>query len=99
VDGGWAYLGSANLTGAGLGAKHVDARNFELGLLTEDFDVIDRVRALFQAVWSGAECGSCRRRAVCPDPIGEAVPRRRATAARGPRLGRARRLQRGSARR
>lgn len=93
VDGAWAYLGSANLTGAGLGAKHADARNFELGLLTEDFDIIDRVRALFQAVWSGAECGTCRLRAVCPDPIGEAVARRRGTA-RGPRLGRARRLAR-----
>jgi phosphatidylserine/phosphatidylglycerophosphate/cardiolipin synthase-like enzyme len=99
VDGAWAYLGSANLTGAGLGAKHPDARNFELGLLTEDFDVIDRVRALFQAVWSGAECGTCRLRAVCPDPIGEAAPRKRAASARGPRLGRARRLPRASSRR
>jgi hypothetical protein len=75
-----------------LGAKHADSRNFELGLLTEDFDVIDRVRALFQAVWSGAECGTCRLRSVCPDPIGEAAPRRRAS--RAPRLGRARRLVR-----
>ena len=90
VDGGWAYVGSANLTGAGLGAKHADKRNFELGLLTEDFDVIDRVRALFQAVWSGAECGTCRLRAVCPDPIGAAAPRKRRGQA--PRLGRARRL-------
>lgn len=94
VDGAWAYLGSANLTGAGLGAKHADARNFELGLLTEDFDILDRVRALFQAVWSGAECGTCRLRAVCPDPIGEAAPRRRTARERVPRLGRARRLVR-----
>ncbi|MGO9829956.1 MAG: phospholipase D family protein [Myxococcaceae bacterium] len=94
VDGAWAYLGSANLTGAGLGAKHADARNFELGVLTEDFDVLDRLRALFQAVWSGAECGTCRLRAVCPDPIGEATPRRRTSPTRGLRLGRARRLVR-----
>jgi phosphatidylserine/phosphatidylglycerophosphate/cardiolipin synthase-like enzyme len=93
VDGAWAYLGSANLTGAGLGAKHADTRNFELGLLTEDFDVIDRLRALFSSVWSGAECGTCRLRAVCPDPIGEAVARRRA-APGGVRLGHARRLVR-----
>jgi phosphatidylserine/phosphatidylglycerophosphate/cardiolipin synthase-like enzyme len=97
VDGAFAYLGSANLTGAGLGAKHPDARNFELGLLTEDFDVVDRVKALFQAVWSGAECGTCRLRAVCPDPIGPAAPRPRPSR-RGqrPRLGRARRLPRAS---
>ena len=94
VDGAWAYLGSANLTGAGLGAKHVDARNFELGFLTEDFDVLDRLRALFQAVWSGAECGTCRLRAVCPDPIGEATPRRKGSASSCLRLGRARRLVR-----
>lgn len=74
VDGGWVYLGSANLTGAGLGAKDKDRRNFELGFVTEDFDVIDRVSALFQAVWSGAECGPCKLRSVCPDPIGVAKP-------------------------
>ena len=94
VDGAWAYLGSANLTGAGLGAKHADARNFELGLLTEDFDVLDRLRALFQAVWSGAECGSCRLRAVCPDPIGEATRRCPVRASGGLRLGHSRRLVR-----
>ena len=93
VDGAWLYLGSANLTGAGLGAKHPDARNFELGMVTEDFDTIDRVTALFESVWSGAECGRCRLRSVCPDPIGPPAPRpgRRD----GVRLGRARRLRRG----
>jgi phosphatidylserine/phosphatidylglycerophosphate/cardiolipin synthase-like enzyme len=94
VDGAWAYLGSANLTGAGLGAKHADARNFELGVLTEDFDVIDRVRALFSAVWTGDECATCRLRAVCPDPIGAGLPRRQKRAA-GVHLGHARRLVRG----
>src|SRR5688572_30507137 len=39
VDGAWLYLGSANLTGAGLGAKHEHKRNFELGFVTEDFPV------------------------------------------------------------
>ena len=62
VDKAWLYLGSANLTGAGLGAKGEGRRNFELGICTEDFDTIDRVSALFEAVWSGAECGACRLR-------------------------------------
>jgi len=92
VDGAWIYLGSANLTGAGLGAKHADGRNFELGFVTEDFDTVDRVTALFESVWSGAECGRCRLRAVCPDPIGPAAPRR--TRQDGIRLGRPRRLRR-----
>jgi phosphatidylserine/phosphatidylglycerophosphate/cardiolipin synthase-like enzyme len=73
VDGAWIYLGSANLTGAGLGAKHAARRNFEVGFVTEDFDVIDRIRALFESIWSGAECGPCRVRELCPDPIGAAT--------------------------
>lgn len=88
VDGAWVYLGSANLTGAGLGAKAEGRRNFELGLCTEDFDTVDRVKALFEAVWSGAECASCKLRRVCPDPIGEPEPRSLV------RLGKARRLGR-----
>ena len=88
VDGAWAYIGSANLTGAGLGAKGEGKRNFELGLCTEDFETVDRVQALFEAVWSGAECGSCKLRSVCPDPISRSE--RPALV----RLGRARRLRR-----
>lgn len=97
VDGAWLYLGSANLTGAGLGAKHGDGRNFELGLVTEDFDTIDTVSALFEAVWSGAECGKCRLFDVCPDPIGSGPPKKPRGRSRGSTaivLGRARRLGR-----
>ncbi len=90
VDRAWLYLGSANLTGAGLGAKHADARNFELGFVTEDFDVIDRVAALHESIWSGNECGTCRLRAQCPDPLGPPRP----NASSSIRLGRPRRLAR-----
>lgn len=100
VDGAWAYLGSANLTGAGLGAKGEDSRNFELGFVTEDFEVIDRAVALYESVWSGAECRSCKLRSVCPDPILPAsagvAPQERSG---GSRLGRARRLERPATRR
>jgi phosphatidylserine/phosphatidylglycerophosphate/cardiolipin synthase-like enzyme len=75
VDGAWVYLGSANLTGAGLGAKAEGRRNFELGVCTEDFETVDRVKALFEAIWSGAECAACKLRSVCPDPIGKPAPR------------------------
>jgi hypothetical protein len=78
VDGAWVYLGSANLTGAGLGAKDEHRRNFELGFVTEDFDVIDRVTALYESVWGGAECGPCRVRESCPDPLGPATPKKAA---------------------
>jgi phosphatidylserine/phosphatidylglycerophosphate/cardiolipin synthase-like enzyme len=86
VDRAWVYLGSANFTGAGLGAKSEGKRNFELGFCTEDFETVDRAQALFESIWTGAECASCRLRRVCPDPIGE--PARRSPV----RLGRARRL-------
>jgi phosphatidylserine/phosphatidylglycerophosphate/cardiolipin synthase-like enzyme len=88
VDGAWTYLGSANLTGAGLGAKGDGRRNFELGFCTEDFDTIDRARALFEAVWTGAECATCKLRRLCPDPIGEAAPRSLVRLGRSRRLGR-----------
>ncbi len=34
IDGKFAYSGSANLTGAGLGIKSADTRNFESGFVT-----------------------------------------------------------------
>jgi phosphatidylserine/phosphatidylglycerophosphate/cardiolipin synthase-like enzyme len=98
VDQAWVYLGSANLTGAGLGARHDDKRNFEMGFVTEDFEVIDQVTALFESVWTGHECGSCRLRDLCPDPIGGPLPRAKGARGRKRRkdpgivLGRSRRL-------
>jgi phosphatidylserine/phosphatidylglycerophosphate/cardiolipin synthase-like enzyme len=88
VDRAWAYLGSANLTGAGLGAKGPGKRNFELGFVTEDFDVIDRISTLYESIWSGAECATCKLRRACPDPIGPAAGR-----ASPMRLGHSRRLR------
>jgi len=95
VDGAWLYLGSANLTGAGLGAKSPNGRNFELGFVTEDFDTIDRTSALFDAVWSGAECRTCRLHGDCPDPIGPGPKRKKKSTARsGVVLGRSKRFGR-----
>jgi phosphatidylserine/phosphatidylglycerophosphate/cardiolipin synthase-like enzyme len=68
VDGEHLYLGSANLTGAGLGAKGDGKRNFELGFWTDDFALLDQVQELFQELWDGLPCGSCALRDICPDP-------------------------------
>lgn len=65
------YLGSANLTGAGLGAKADGRRNFEIGFWTESTDLIDRVLTQFNALWEGHRCDTCRRRNVCPEPLEE----------------------------
>ena len=69
ADGAWLYLGSANFTGAGLGAKNDGRRNFELGVLTEDDVLLDATQARFERIWRGKECASCKLRNVCPKPI------------------------------
>ena len=63
------YLGSANFTGAGLGARSAGRRNFELGILSDDEYLLDRVQSRFDAIWSGRECKSCKLRRLCPKPI------------------------------
>lgn len=71
ADGTWMYLGSANLTGAGLGAKGPRRRNFEAGIVTDDPGVIDPVADMLQAVFSGERCGDCGRKPHCPVPLEE----------------------------
>ena len=70
VDGALAYLGSANWTGAGLGAKGEGRRNFELGLLSRDDLLLDEVQAFFDAIWHGQPCAGCKLRDECPQPLG-----------------------------
>jgi phosphatidylserine/phosphatidylglycerophosphate/cardiolipin synthase-like enzyme len=65
------YLGSANLTGAGLGAKSDGKRNFEMGVWTRSAALIDSVLDQFNTLWEGAHCTSCKRRNVCPVPLEE----------------------------
>jgi len=69
VDGAALYLGSANLTGAGLGAKGEGRRNFEAGILTDDDVLLDEMQGTFDRIWSGKECKGCRLRAECPAPL------------------------------
>jgi phosphatidylserine/phosphatidylglycerophosphate/cardiolipin synthase-like enzyme len=69
VDGAALYLGSANFTGAGLGAKGDGRRNFEMGILTDDDVLLDATQARFERIWSGKECGACKLRSVCPKPL------------------------------
>jgi phosphatidylserine/phosphatidylglycerophosphate/cardiolipin synthase-like enzyme len=69
VDGAFLYLGSANWTGAGLGAKGVGRRNFELGFATADTALLDRVQEMYDRLWNGGACSGCKLRDVCPAPL------------------------------
>jgi phosphatidylserine/phosphatidylglycerophosphate/cardiolipin synthase-like enzyme len=69
IDGRALYLGSANLTGAGLGAKGEGRRNFEMGMVTDDELWLDAAQGHFESIFSGKECKGCKLRRVCPKPL------------------------------
>src|SRR5690606_16199706 len=76
VDAQIMYVGSANLTGAGLGAKGQTRRNFEIGAWSRSPELIDAASAYFDTIWEGDHCHGCGRRDICPVPLEE--PRLRA---------------------
>jgi phosphatidylserine/phosphatidylglycerophosphate/cardiolipin synthase-like enzyme len=69
VDGQYLYIGSANFTGAGLGARGEGRRNFELGITTDDDVLLDAAQLRFDRIWQGRECGACKLRSACPKPL------------------------------
>jgi phosphatidylserine/phosphatidylglycerophosphate/cardiolipin synthase-like enzyme len=75
VDGKLLYLGSANLTGAGLGAKGDGRRNFEMGIVTDSESMLDAAQERFDRIWRGRECGSCKLRSECDKPLDMATTR------------------------
>lgn len=67
VDGRFAYIGSANITGAGMGAKGLTKRNFENGIVTDDRKLIRPIMEQFDGIWMGTRCRDCRRKEFCAD--------------------------------
>jgi phosphatidylserine/phosphatidylglycerophosphate/cardiolipin synthase-like enzyme len=65
IDGTMAYSGSANLTGAGVGAKNEHRRNFEAGILTDQPDIVARICEHFDGIWRGSHCPGCQRKEYC----------------------------------
>ena len=64
-----AYIGSANLTGAGIGMKGEHTRNFEAGILTTDPVLVESAINQFDEVWIGKFCTKCGRKRFCGDRI------------------------------
>ncbi len=69
IDCKTAYIGSANLTGAGMGMKSPNRRNFEAGILTDDPELVEAAMEEFDKVWRGEMCKKCQRKQYCGDPI------------------------------
>jgi phosphatidylserine/phosphatidylglycerophosphate/cardiolipin synthase-like enzyme len=67
IDGDFAYTGSANLTGAGMGAKSAGRRNFESGIITDDKGIIGKIMEQFDRIWRGEHCRDCKRKEFCAD--------------------------------
>lgn len=69
IDGKVAFLGSANLTGAGMGSKSENRRNFEAGFLFDDPESLAQLTGWIDSLYVGNYCLGCRRREYCPSPI------------------------------
>lgn len=68
VDGKTAFVGSPNLTGAGIGAKGDARRNFEIGFLFENEQETSPFLDYFDYIWMGGPCQTCGHRDICPAP-------------------------------
>lgn len=68
-DGKEVYIGSANITGAGIGMKTDNKRNFEAGILTDEPEIVEQTMNQFDEVWMGIFCKTCKRKDFCLDPI------------------------------
>ena len=69
MDSNLVYVGSANLTGAGMGMKSAANRNFEAGFLTDEPGFIDAAMSHFDQIWEGTFCSKCGRKDFCSDRI------------------------------
>ena len=67
IDGKVAYIGSANLTGAGMGAKSSNKRNFEAGIITTEENLVSKIMEQFDDIWRGSHCLDCKRKKYCAD--------------------------------
>lgn len=65
VDDSWAYVGSANVTPAGLGQGIFTPGNFEAGIMTDNPAVISQLNTLFSKIMNGEYCNGCHRANQC----------------------------------
>ena len=62
IDDNTAYIGSANITPAGLGQGIITPGNIEAGVLSSDSVLVHDALKLFGNVWEGDYCVKCHRK-------------------------------------
>ena len=65
VDNKVAYVGSANITPAGLAQGVMSPGNFEVGVLTENHQFISQLNTLFSKIMNGDYCYNCHLANKC----------------------------------
>lgn len=65
IDDKLAYVGSANITPAGIGQGIFTPGNFETGILTDAPSVVTSIMELFSKIWAGSYCADCHRAEKC----------------------------------
>ena len=65
IDDKLAYVGSANITPAGIGQGIFTPGNFEAGILTDDPSVVTSIMEIFSKIWAGSYCAYCHRAEKC----------------------------------
>ena len=65
VDNKVAYVGSANVTPAGLAQGVMSPGNFEIGILTENHQFISQLNTLFSKIMNGDYCYNCHLANKC----------------------------------
>lgn len=65
VDDKIAYIGSANITKAGLGQGVLSPGNFEVGIITDNPEVIASLNTHFSKIMNGNICDGCHRAENC----------------------------------
>ena len=65
VDNKVAYVGSANVTPAGLAQGIMSPGNFEVGILTENHQLNSQLNTLFSKIMNGDYCYNCHLANKC----------------------------------
>ena len=54
---------------AGLGVRGAGKRNFEMGIVTQNEEMLDAVQGFYEELWRGKPCASCRLKDECEMPL------------------------------